>query len=235
MTRDWLRGNDQSQTLGCARCAANLECTRRQPSGTLRTSVLVQRTTLSCFRKVKHLWLERRWIECCSGLHRVLCLYRKALQSYSLPAFAPYRFLFAAIRASMKIPVLVGIGSWQKQADGASHQHSRYINASKKVSRRVFTNTGFLSIAQRQLHRSVCSVSQTISSVPSCKLQVRLSSTYGSRIGAAEGRGSSNGVEYSYTLSTHLWYGVYEVNVSIRAVRISTLISVAVARAPLYT
>ena len=57
---------------------------------------------------------------------------------------------------------------------------------------------------------------------------------YGSRLGPAEGRGESNGVEYSYTLSRHLWYGVYEVTVSIRAVRISTSVSAAVAHTPLY-
>ena len=45
-------------------------------------------------------------------------------------------------------------------------------------------------------------------------------SSDGSRIGAAEGRGSSEGVEYSYTLSSHSWYGVYEVTVYIRAVRV---------------
>ena len=53
-------------------------------------------------------------------------------------------------------------------------------------------------------------------------------------IGAAEGRGSSNGVDYSYVLSTYLWYGVYEVSVSVCAVRILTFVLVLVARTPFY-
>ena len=45
-------------------------------------------------------------------------------------------------------------------------------------------------------------------------------SSDGSCIDAAEGCGSSDGVEYTYALSTHLWYGVYEVTVYICAVRV---------------
>ena len=59
-------------------------------------------------------------------------------------------------------------------------------------------------------------------------------SSYGFRIGAAEGYGSSDGVEYAYALSTHQWYGVYEVAVFIRAVRILISVSVAVANTPLH-
>ena len=60
-------------------------------------------------------------------------------------------------------------------------------------------------------------------------------SSYGFRLGAVEGRGESDGVEHSYVLSKHLWYGVYEVTVSVHAVGILNLDSAAVAHTPFYS
>ena len=103
----------------------------------------------------------------------------------------------------------------------------------EEVSRPIFTATGFYRLFNSSFVERFYRFLETRSNVPSCELQVRPSLNCSSRLGAAEGRGSSDGVEYSYTLSSHLWYGVYEVTVSVRAVRILTFVSAAVAHTPL--
>ena len=114
-----------------------------------------------------------------------------------------------SVASAFEIFKRFGVVSWR-----VSPNSERFLDSSTPAS-----SSTFLRFYKR-LHRSIMQVTGSFFfELPSC-------------IGAAEGRGSSHGVAYSYMLSSYLWYGVYEVAVSVCAVRILIFVITAVARAP---
>ena len=87
------------------------------------------------------------------------------------PSF--YASFFAAVHAPTQILVRAGTASWQKQLDGASHHHFRYLKDWKRYFGQFSQPPDSLDSSTPASFHKVLSVLQTHSDVPSCVLQVR--------------------------------------------------------------
>ena len=123
---------------------------------------------------------DGRCTECSHDLHGALCLFWKTLGDQSLFFFA-WRFVFVTVSTSLQIQVLAGTASWQRQLDQVSRQQFSHLNVLKSFPVNLREHCLFSLFFDRCFIAALFQSLEWSLNVPSCKLQVRPFSSYGSR------------------------------------------------------